>query len=183
MLFIMTLRLLLCRKSQAEAFGLILIVALVFVIFAILTRVEQTRESSDLKSSFEITELSSATMNTFFATYSVQCSSGSSIKTYRDVLIDCIRNPLSTCQNGQSSCDNFRVSARILLNAFFKDIQGLDYFMSFSSRDAMLPEQISNSIPSDIEDTDCSENLRGEDFILPLNPGNVVVRLIVCRPI
>ena len=166
------------RKSQAEAFGLILIVALVFVIFAIMTRVEQGRTSSDIKSNFEVTELSSSTINTMISTYFPECSTSSSSLTFRDVLIACARDSESLCRNGHTYCNNFLQQTVELLNNFFNNM-GLDYYMRISSTNLELPEIFDDSIPTQ---SACSENLRGEDFILPASRGNVILSLVVCRP-
>ena len=163
------------RKSQAEAFGLVLIVAIVFVIFAIMTRIEGGRRSTDVKSVFERTELSSSTVNTLLSTVMPECHD----KTFAEVAIDCVRSPNSVCKNQISSCQYFRANTRNILSDVFGRV-GLDYFMTFSVDGAMLPEELSSAINYD--ETRCSGNLRGEDFVLPLNPGVLVITLVVCSP-
>ena len=162
------------KKSQAEAFGLVLIVAIVFVIFAIMARIEQGRTSSDVKSTFEQTELSSSTINTLLSTVMPDCSN----KMFSEVVIDCIKNPNSRCQNGISSCDNFVSSTGILLREVFERVN-LDYYMRFSVEGRQIPEILSGEIP---DDSACSGNLRGEDIVLPLNPGTLIITLVVCSP-
>lgn len=161
------------RKSQAEAFGLILIVALVFVIFAIMARIEQGRSSTDLKSTFESTELSSGTMNTMLNTITRHCYG----KTFSEIIIDCIRNQNSLCEGGVLACNYFIQESTSLLNEVFTRAH-LDYYMRINVDGRARPEVFDGEIPPD---SDCSANLRGEDFILPLNPGTLVITLIVCR--
>lgn len=161
------------KKSQAEAFGLVLIVALVFVIFAIMARIEQGRAPSDLKSNFETTEISSSTMNTMLTTVTRGCNQ----KTFSEIAADCIRNPNSFCQNNVNTCEYFLTESAELLNEVFQRAR-LDYYMEFSADGRILPEVLNTKIP---QDSSCSDNLRGEEFPIPLNPGTLVLRLVVCR--
>ncbi len=163
------------RKSQAEAFGLVLIVAIVFVIFAIMTRIEGGRRSTDVRSVFERTELSSSTVNTLLSTAMPECNQ----KTFAEVAIDCVRSPNSLCQNQVRSCEYFRANTRNILSDVFGRV-GLDYFMTFSADGAALPDELST--PLNYDETRCSGDLRGEDFVLPLNPGTLVITLVVCSP-
>ena len=162
------------KKSQAEAFGLVLIVALVFVVFVIMTRMEQGRTSSDVKSTFERNELSSSTINTMLSTVLRGCSD----KTFSEVASDCVRDPNSRCANQQTSCANFVSGARNILNEVFNRVN-LDYYMRFTVNGRMLPEVLEEPIP---DDSACAGDLRGEDFILPLNPGELIITLVVCQP-
>jgi hypothetical protein len=161
------------KKSQAEAFGLVLIVALVFVVFVIMARIEQNRSPSDIKNTYEQNELSSSTINTMLSTVMRACND----RLFSDVLIECVKNQNSRCTNGYTTCDNFILGTRKILNTTFNRVK-LDYYMTFDAEGRMLPEQLANKVP---EDSSCSENLRGEDFVLPLNPGNVVITLVVCQ--
>lgn len=160
-------------KAQAEAFGLVLIVALVFVVFVIMARIEQNRTPSDLKSTYEQNELSSSTINTMLSTVMRGCND----RPFSDVLVDCVKNPNSKCSNGYSSCDNFILGARKILNITFNRVK-LDYFMTFDADGRMLPDQLSSKVPMD---SSCAEDLHGEDFVLPLNPGNIIITLVVCQ--
>lgn len=158
------------KRGQAEAFGLIIIVGLVLVVFIILARMEQNRDTGELKQSYEVTELSSSTINTLFTTVVPSCNR----KTFDEVLIDCIKNPVSTC-SGVSSCDVFVSSSAIILDAVFERVN-MGYRMSFSTEGRTLPDALSE----DMGDGRCSEEIRGETYPLPLNPGTLAVTLAVC---
>lgn len=164
------------NKSQAEAFGLILIVALVFVIFIIMIRIEQNRSPSDLASQYEVTELSSSTINTFLSTAANTCGRG---KTFSEVARDCVRNPQSQCGSEGPSCEYFLSQMEDIFSTVFYERANLDYQVRFEAEGRTLPDQLQEDIPSQVE---CADGLNGETFQLPLNPGELSITLAVCRP-
>ncbi len=163
------------RRSQAEAFGLVLIVGLVFVIFIIMVRIEQTRSPSEIAQQYEVTALSSRTLNTFMSTSAEECGRG---KTFDDVARDCVRSPQSECGNtGMSSCDYLVNQMYQIFNTVF-DRAALDYQVSFNTEGRTLPDALQDDVPSEV---DCAEGLSGEEIRRPMNPGELTINLVVCR--
>ncbi len=165
------------KRSQAEAFGLILIVGLVFVVFIIMIRIESTRSPSDVARQYEVTALSSSTVNTFLGTVTQDCGSG---KTFSDVAIDCMRNPPSTCGNLDMTNCNYLVNNIDGIFSIVFDRANLEYEVRFASEGRTLPDELDRIIGSPA--SECTEGLSGEEFRLPLNPGELTINLAVCRP-
>ncbi|MFP4190263.1 MAG: hypothetical protein ACLFSL_04480 [Candidatus Woesearchaeota archaeon] len=164
------------KRSQAEAFGLILIVALVFVIFIIMVRVEQTRSPSEVAQEYEVNILSSSAVNTFLTTDATECGRG---KTFSDVARDCAVSQESSCgETGITNCDYFVNQMNDIFEEVFDRI-GLDYQVRFDAEGITLPEALHEPKPSNVE---CAEGLSGEEFRRPMNPGELVINLVVCKP-
>ena len=140
-----------------------------------MAKMEQNRDSSDIKQSFEQNELSSSAINTLLSTVSESCHE----KTFSEILTDCIRRPSSTCEGALDSCTYFMRETNYLLNMVFRDRVFLDYRFWVYSESHMLQDVLKTPLP---DDSSCSENLRGEEFIVPLNPGSAIITLVVCQP-
>ena len=164
------------KKSQSEAFGLVLIVGLVSVIFIIMVRIESTRSPSEIAQQYEVTALSSSTINTFLNTAATDCGRG---KKFSDIAIDCMRNPNSYCGNTNIlACNYFAYHMYTVFEIVF-DRAGLDYEVRFDSVGRNLPEIFQEKIPP--SGASCAVGLRGEEFRLPINPGELTINLAVCR--
>ena len=162
------------RRAQAEAFGLIIIVGLVFVIFLILTRLEEGRDPTDIATQYETSELSSNTINTLQSTVVRECND----RTFQDIAIECVRDENSLCAGEMTNCEIFLYKTSEILDEVFTRVN-LDYLITFSAEGRDLPEILENPIPNH---SPCSDNMRGESFPIPLNPGNLVITLVVCSP-
>lgn len=158
------------KIAQSEAFGLIIVVLLLFVAVLIFAKLEGN-DSGNLRESFEVTAISSNTINTFLNTNVPLCIQ----KTYSELFIDCIKDEFSTC-NGEQECSLFLNDASIMFGSIIGKKLSMDYELIVEATE-VLPEDLERGLSSA---DGCPDGSAGEEFLLPLNPGTATLTLIVC---
>lgn len=172
------------KVAQAEAIGLMFIVLLIFVVIIIVAKLEDRNPKNNIREEYEITELSSSTLNTFLAMNKQSCSG----KTYAEILTDCMKDESSYCNSVITNCDAFRGDIEKLLAEVFSETRlNMNYDFTVHSTGS-LPLNWDDNTDGEIDDAirrgNCGESYRGEDYILPIRSGleTVTITLVVCHP-
>lgn len=159
------------NRAQAEMFGLLFIVMLISIALILIAASEVNRKPSEIKKTFEKSEIATNTINTLIKTRTANCNN----LDLGELYIDCARNPESPkvyCNNGQDSCTYARATTIYILTQTL-DVWKKQYLINMSVGNDEIMSYGSGDLCPHIE-------REVETVPLPLNPGTLMIELWIC---
>lgn len=158
------------KRAQMEILGLAIVMLIIFLAMFFMTKILTAKKPSQARQDFVTEQLALNMVSTFFGTSARECSR----LTMTELLQDCAKGVEIKCEDlaSSDSCKYFELTAKEILDKTLVIWNAKYHFFAYVDESSLLVElgekctgEITSSKPQPV----------------PLNPGQVYLRLDICR--